>query len=129
FIVNEILADTDGLEVYSLLEETTEDVVTAESETPAVTSDPVEDASIRTAAKEYLVRLAAYKNPKFFNASAVSNLGVIEQRKSGDFTIMYVAGFSSLNAAKAAQQKAKSSGFDGAYLVENKNGEFVKVEM
>ncbi len=126
FIVNETLDDTEGLEIYSMLEEeNTAPPVTAIEDAP-IPRPEVETPSLT---KEYLVRLAAYKNPQYFKASKVSNLGVIEQRKNGDFTIMYVAGFSNLAAAKAAQKKAQSNGFKGAYLVENKDGEYVKVEL
>jgi hypothetical protein len=42
---------------------------------------------------------------------------------------MYIAGFSTVDAAEKARKQAASSGFKGAYLVENKDGELVKVEM
>ncbi len=125
FVVNEVLADTEGLEVYFMAEETTEEEPENSSAEPTTNDTTV---STTEGGNEYLVRLAAYKNPKYFKASKVSDLGVIEQQKNGDFTIMYIAGFSTIETAEKARKKAISSGFKGAYLVENKNGELVKVE-
>ena len=128
FVVNEVLEDTEGLEVYFMAEDKEPETTPAKKEEAKKETKPSPEP---TAAKtnEYMVQLAAYKNPQFFKASKVSDLGVIEQRKRGDFTVMYLAGFSTVDAAEKARKKAVSSGFKGAYLVENKDGELVKVEL
>lgn len=128
FIVNEVLDDTDGLEVYFMAVDEAPETTKTEPATTKVTTKP-DPKPAATNTIEYMVRLAAYKNPQFFKASKVSNLGVIEQRKSGNFTVMYIAGFSTVDAAEKARKQAAASGFKGAYLVENKDGELVKVEM
>jgi tetratricopeptide (TPR) repeat protein len=125
FIVNEVLEDTEGLEVYFMAVD--EKPETAKPENSIPETKPATKPN--TATTEYMVRLAAYKNPQYFKASKVSDLGVIEQRTSGDFTVMYIAGFSTVDAAEKARKQAKDAGFSGAYLVENKDGELVKVEM
>ena len=119
----------EHLEIYQLLEaeETKED--SAEAAEPENKKEEAEPETKKEDGVEYLVRLAAYKNPQYFKASKVSSLGVIDQRKNGDFTIMYIAGFSSIDAAETARTKAEASGFSGAYVVENINGELVKVEL
>jgi hypothetical protein len=125
FVVKESLDDTEGVEVYSILEET-EDASNTDSttENEIIKSEPVKSEGI-----EYMVRLAAYKNTSYFDASKVSDLGVIEQRRSGNYTIMFLAGFSTLQEAKKAKEEAFNSGFHGAYVVSNKGGEIKKVNL
>lgn len=129
FVVKETMEDTEGVEVYSIFEgdenTSTPDPgvedreVTEEKSEPESSSDGV----------EYMVRLAAYKNLSFFDASLVSDLGVIEQRQSGEFTIMFLTGFNSLQTAKKAKEEAFNSGFHGAYVVSNINGKIKKVNL
>ncbi len=129
FIVNEVLENTDGLEVYFMAEDVAPETTKSETSKTKVEDKPSPETPAAKDKNEFMVRLAAYKKPQFFKASKVSDLGVIEQRKSGDFTIMYIAGFSTVDAAEKARKKAASSGFSGAYVVENKDGDLVKVEM
>ncbi len=129
FIVKENLEDTEGVEVYDLhreAENTTNARTTVKEET-ALPEETTPSGSTETT--EYMVRLAAYKNLSFFDASKVSDLGVIEQRRSGDFTIIFLTGFSSPDAAKRAKEIAFSKGFHGAYVVTNVNGEIKKVNL
>ncbi len=136
FVVTEQLDDTEGVEIYNVLDKTptspaiestpvvTEEERQAPRSTP-VSAQPVSNSEV----DEYLVRLAAYKNPQFFNASAVSDLGVIEQRRSGSFTVMFLAGFKSADQANSAKQKAVASGFKGAYVVQSVDGKLEKIDL
>ncbi len=128
FVVKEILDDTEGVEVYSVLEEdksiTKTDAIVEDKEIKTDTAKPATSDEV-----EYMVRLAAYKNINYFDASKVSDLGVIEQRQSGEFTIIFLAGFSSLQEAKKAKEEAFNSGFRGAYVVSSKDGEIKKVNL
>lgn len=128
FIVKEKLDDTEGIEVYSVLKgsENTINGSPVVSEKETMQKDAV---SPKTEEVEYMVRLAAYKNLSYFDASKVSDLGVIEQRKSGEYTIIFLKGFSSLEAAKKAKEESFNSGFHGAYVVTDKNGEIKKVNL
>ena len=76
---------------------------------------------------QYNVRLAAYKDVKWFDSSIVERIGKINQLSNGDFTIMYISGFKSLEEAKLGQEKAKASGFNGAYVFEYLGGTMKRV--
>jgi len=80
-------------------------------------------------ASPYMVRLASYKRPEFFNAGKVEGLGTITQRQKGDFTIMLLSGFGSLDEAVFAQEKVKENGFRGAQVVIEQEGRLVKVNL
>jgi len=77
---------------------------------------------------KYKVRLAAYKDVKWFDSSSVESFGTVEKSKNGDFTIMMLAGFTDLDKARAARDSAKSSGFNGAYVFELINGVMKRVQ-
>lgn len=76
----------------------------------------------------YKVQLAAYTNTKWFDDSKIKDLGVIEERIKGKYTVKYLAGFDSLGEANAALGKAKAAGFKAAFVVEDVNGELKKVK-
>ncbi len=76
---------------------------------------------------QYNVRLAAYKDIKWFDSSIVERIGKINQLSNGEFTIMYISGFQSLEEAKLGQEKAKASGFNGAYIFEYLGGAMKRV--
>lgn len=73
------------------------------------------------------IRLAAVRETKWFDSSNVSDIGSIELKKSGEWTVILIGGFSNMDAAKAGLQKAKSVGYQDAYLVTDENGELKKV--
>lgn len=75
----------------------------------------------------YKVQLAAYRDTRWFNPDLVSDLGTIEERRRGNFTVKYVSGFNTLSEARNALNRAKSAGFNTAYIVEDINGELRKV--
>ncbi|MEM8908177.1 MAG: SPOR domain-containing protein [Bacteroidota bacterium] len=116
FIVNERVTSLKNMEFYSDLntEPATPQAIPAQEEPTFVDSG-------------YKVRLAAYKNLNFFNRKAVEKIGTIEQRSKGEFTIMLLSGFASLEEAQRAQRSAVSSGFNGAHIVVEENGQLKKV--
>ena len=75
-----------------------------------------------SAAGKYKVQLAAYRDSRWFDETLVSELGIIEERPKGDLTVKYLSGFDNLAEAKTALVKAKSAGFDTAYIVEETSG-------
>ena len=76
---------------------------------------------------QYNVRLAAYKDVKWFDKSLVERIGDINQIQNGEFTVMYISGFEDLEAAKLGREKAKASGFNGAYVFEYEGGTMKRV--
>ncbi|MEL6719610.1 MAG: SPOR domain-containing protein, partial [Bacteroidota bacterium] len=77
----------------------------------------------------YKVQLAAYRNPQYFDGSKIDNLGYIESMQKGEWTVMFISGFSSAYEAKRAMQQAKSAGFPSAFVVVEENGEIKRVKI
>ncbi len=77
--------------------------------------------------KTYFVQLAAYRNPQNFDRKKVLDIGVVEQRKRGELTIMLLSGYADLVQAQKAMREARKRGFKGAYLVMEKDGKLVRV--
>ena len=102
-------------------------VVTTNTETITQTTS-VPQAPASQANNKYKVRLAAYKDTKWFDADAVSKFGTIEQIKNGEFTIMVLSGFEGISSAKNARDSVKSAGFNGAYVFEFVNGNMKRIE-
>lgn len=76
----------------------------------------------------FMVRLGAYKNPKYFDKDKVVEIGIVESYQKGDYTIMLLTGYDSKDMAKRALRKALSRGFKGAYVITEQGGELVKVK-
>ncbi|MCP3932215.1 MAG: hypothetical protein GY705_24350 [Bacteroidetes bacterium] len=76
----------------------------------------------------YMVRLASYTNTRWFDDTNVRGLGVIEERRKGQWTIMLLGGYSSLQDAQRAMQYAKAAGFKEAHVVTEVSGELKKVK-
>ena len=76
---------------------------------------------------KYMVQLAAYRDVRWFDDSAIKGLGVIEERKREGWTVKYLSGFDSLFDAQQALRKARSAGFNSAFIVTDENGELKKV--
>jgi hypothetical protein len=77
----------------------------------------------------YKVQLAAYQDTRYFDASKVDDLGYIEQMKKGNLTVMFVSGFSTLEEARRAMQRAQAVGFNSAFIVTEENGEIKRVNL
>lgn len=76
----------------------------------------------------YLVRLATYTRPEFFNPDLVKGLGTIERIKKGTMTIMLLRGYTSLDAARSVLRQVLDAGFDTAHIVVQENGALRRVE-
>ena len=76
---------------------------------------------------EYKVRIGTYRDATTFNAKKLVELGEVAQMKSGEFTVMLLSGFESLDAAKFARDKAIDLGYKDAYLVTEEYGKLKKV--
>ena len=77
----------------------------------------------------YVVRLGAYSNPqKSFDRDRVLDIGTIAEQYKGQFTIILLTGYSSLDQALRALSKAKQRGFTDACVAEDVNGVLVKVK-
>ncbi len=80
-----------------------------------------------SASSPYLIQLAAYRNPKYFDKKKVLDIGVLEQRERGDLTIMLLSGYANLTDAKKALYEARKRGFKGAYVVVDENGKLKRI--
>jgi hypothetical protein len=78
--------------------------------------------------ESYLVKLASYRDTKWFQASKVSDLGEVKELQKGSFTVMLLSGYTSKDDAQKALNSARERGFTGAYMVkEGSQGELVRV--
>ncbi len=99
--------------------------------TPSTPTKTVQSSGanvISSTGTKYKVRLAAYKDVKWFDAESVQNYGTVEQTKNGEYTIMMLSGFNDLAEARTARDSAKTSGFSGAYVFEYVNGVMKRVQ-
>jgi cell division septation protein DedD len=78
-------------------------------------------------AREYKVRLGTYAKAGNFDPSRVDHLGTIQSYRKDDLTIMLLAGFPNLAAAKRARDAAVIQGFGDAYVVLDNGGTLEKV--
>lgn len=75
----------------------------------------------------YKIQLAAYRNPQYFDPAPIANLGTIEEGQKNGLVVKYLSGFSTLDEAKQALRRAKAAGFSTAFVVQEQNGQLVKV--
>ncbi len=128
FVVREALEEMVDVEFYH-------DPVDPAPKTAVEEEEPFDLVDVEKATRAstetspYKVRLASYRNTKYFNRKKVEAFGQIEEKKKGNFTIMLLSGFNNLDAAVAAQKKAIASGFSGAHIVIEDAGRLVKVNM
>lgn len=71
---------------------------------------------------EYKVRVASYLHPGAFNPNEIDQLGPLESYRKGEWTIMMIGGFGSLDEAKRAKNIVVSKGFTDAAVVVEKDG-------
>ncbi|MEL6657780.1 MAG: carboxypeptidase regulatory-like domain-containing protein [Bacteroidota bacterium] len=76
----------------------------------------------------YMVQLAAYSKPQYFDRTKAETLGTITSRPKGNLTAMLVSNIGSLNAARDIRSRARSMGWDTAFIVQDQNGQLIKVE-
>ena len=70
-----------------------------------------------TADETYLIRLATYGNFANFDASKVSGLGSLTTRRSGEYVIVLLQGYDSLERAEERAIDAQAAGFEDAHVV------------
>jgi len=88
---------------------------------------PLPEASAPVAGA-YLIRLATYGNLNNFDAAPIADLGTLTTRKRGEYTVVLLQGFSTLEAAKAKIAAAQAKGFSDAHVVrEDADGTLRKV--
>ncbi len=71
---------------------------------------------------EYKVRIASYLQPGGFNPEGIDHLGTLESYRKGEWTIMMISGFKTLESAKAAREVVMSKGFNDAAVIVDNNG-------
>src|SRR5687768_10276021 len=70
---------------------------------------------------EYKVRVASYLHPGTFNPDGIDQLGTLESYRKGEWTIMMIGGFKSIDEAKRAKEIVMSKGFNDAAIVVDKD--------
>lgn len=81
-----------------------------------------------TSTARYMIQLAAYQNPQYFEENKVIDIGVLEKRQKGNLTVMLLKGYESMDLAANALNIAKSRGFTGAFMVmEDRSGNLQRV--
>ena len=116
FIVAERVEDYSEIEMYGTQEE--EEVIPVPEPEPTIALN--ENG-------KYMIRLATYKNAKFFDASKVSAFGNVVERFKGNMTIKLLAGYMNRADAEKAKLKAIESGFKGAHIVIEEDGDLKKI--
>ncbi len=69
-------------------------------------------------ALKYYVRLGTYSKPEYFDENKVTHLGSVSREKSGQFTIMLLGEFETIESARNAQSGSVKAGFKDAYIVD-----------
>ncbi len=77
---------------------------------------------------EYLIRLAAYKNPKWFDPGKLGTYGTITEEVSKEWTVKFIRGIATITTAREALREAKSAGFAEAYILFERDGQRLKVD-
>ncbi|MEL7220118.1 MAG: carboxypeptidase regulatory-like domain-containing protein, partial [Bacteroidota bacterium] len=95
---------------------------------PGVGTTPVNPSPPATTNYGYMVQLAAYSKPEYFDKGRASQFGLIVSRPKGNLTAMLVANIPSLDQARSIKSRARSAGWDGAFIVQEQGGQLIKVE-
>lgn len=90
------------------------------------TAGPVTNPTTNTGA--YMVQLAAYSKPQYFDRAKAETFGTITSRPKNNLTVMLVSNISTLAAARDIRSRARAAGWNGAFIVQDQNGQLVKVE-
>jgi len=96
--------------------------------TPTTNSTYTAPAAAAPSAGAYLIRLATYGNFNNFDSASIARLGTLTTRTRGEYTVVLVQGFGSVEAAKAKVEEARKAGFADAHVVsEEADGTLRKV--
>ncbi len=71
---------------------------------------------------EYKVRLASYLKPGGFSAKDIDKYGKLESYRKGEWTILLIGGFKTLEEAKKVRNEVLSKGFPDAMVVADTGG-------
>ncbi len=75
----------------------------------------------------FMVQLGAYSSAASFDRNKAAQLGQVEQRSRGNLTLFLIGGLRSVNEARIVQSNARQAGYTGAFVVEERGTELVKV--
>ncbi|NJC24723.1 carboxypeptidase regulatory-like domain-containing protein [Neolewinella antarctica] len=75
----------------------------------------------------YKVQLGAFGQPQNFNRAKAASLGSVETKMRGNLTLFMVGGITSVADAQRIKASARSMGYDGAFILEEVNGQLVKL--
>lgn len=94
-----------------------------EIEKEALVERVMPEPAVETAPSgEYKVRIASYLHPGAFKPDGIEKLGTLESYRKGEWTIMMLGGFSSVQEARKAKEVVVSKGFTDAAVVVDKEG-------
>ncbi|MEL6274937.1 MAG: carboxypeptidase regulatory-like domain-containing protein [Bacteroidota bacterium] len=94
---------------------------------PTTTGPPTTTPNNNFGVGPYYVQLGAYKNPRYFDTGKAQQIGNLVQRSRGDLTLMLIDAGSNVATARTLQSRAKNSGYPKAFVVQDVNGQLVKV--
>lgn len=75
----------------------------------------------------YKVQLGAYGQPQNFDRNKAQQLGTLETTMRGNLTLFMIGNLNSLTEARNVQNRARSAGYAGAFVLESVNGVLTKV--
>jgi hypothetical protein len=81
-----------------------------------------------TTGGNFKVQIGAYGKPGNFDRNKAAQLGSIETTSRGTLTLFMVGGLYTLDDARRVQAQAKSMGYTGAFVLEQVNGQLVKLK-
>lgn len=98
-------------------------VIPTPKPTPAASPRPVLDGD-----NSYKIRLATYKNTKYFDPSKIEQYGVIEKVIRGEYTIMVLSKFATENEARSLLPSIKAAGFKTAHVLKVVDGKWNRLK-
>ena len=98
---------------------------TGTTSTPTTSTPTTTTAGV---ASKYKVQLGAYGQPQNFDRSRAAQLGVLETRQRGTLTLFLIGGLNTLSEAATIKARARSLGYEGAFVLEDVGGELKKVQ-
>ena len=76
----------------------------------------------------FKVQIGAYGKPENFDRNKAAQLGSVETTMRGNLTLFMIGGLYSLDQARQVQANALAMGYNGAFVLERRNGQLVKVQ-
>lgn len=86
------------------------------------------DTIVEIPSIDYKVRVATFRSTKRFDENQISDLGKVEKRKAGNFTIVLLGGFKSVEEARRTQNKIVDLGYNDAHLVVDEGKKLKRVK-